>query len=64
MIFNASYVCLHAFLLCRESPDPDHERWTSYFLSGSITAGIRARMGLNSHSKHLKIRTMFTVKIA
>jgi hypothetical protein len=23
MIFNASYVCLHAFLFHRESPDPD-----------------------------------------
>jgi hypothetical protein len=27
----------------------------------SITADIRVRSGLNTHSKHLKISTMFTV---
>jgi hypothetical protein len=28
MILNASYVCLHAFSLRRESPDPDPRRRT------------------------------------
>jgi hypothetical protein len=28
MILNASYVCLHAFWLCRESPDLDLGRRT------------------------------------
>jgi hypothetical protein len=28
---NASYLCLLAFLLHRESPDLDPERWTLYF---------------------------------
>jgi hypothetical protein len=37
MILNASYVCLHAFSLCRESPDLDPGRWTPHFCnSGSI----------------------------
>jgi hypothetical protein len=31
MILNASYVCLHAFLLRRESPDPDPGRRTPHF---------------------------------
>jgi hypothetical protein len=31
MILNASYVCLHAFTLCRESPNPDLGRWTPHF---------------------------------
>jgi hypothetical protein len=31
MVLNASYVCLHAFLLHRESPDPDPERQTPHF---------------------------------
>jgi hypothetical protein len=38
MVLNASYVCLHAFSLRRESPDPDPGRWTPYFWGGSITA--------------------------
>jgi hypothetical protein len=28
MVLDASYVCLHAFLLHRESPDLDPGRWT------------------------------------
>jgi hypothetical protein len=31
MVLNASYVCLHAFSLRRESPDPNPERWTPHF---------------------------------
>jgi hypothetical protein len=54
VVLNVSYVCLHAFSLHRESSDLDPERWTPYFWGGSITAGIRARSGLNTHSKHLK----------
>jgi hypothetical protein len=30
-VLNASYVCLHAFSLHRESPDPDSVRWTPLF---------------------------------
>jgi hypothetical protein len=37
MVLNASYVCLHAFSLRRESPDLDPERWTSHFWGGSVT---------------------------
>jgi hypothetical protein len=64
MVLNASYVCLHAFLLHRESPDPDPEKRTPHFWGGSVTAGIRARSGLNTHSKHIKIITTFTVRIS
>jgi hypothetical protein len=31
MVLNASYVCLHAFSLRRESPDPDPGRQTPHF---------------------------------
>jgi hypothetical protein len=31
MVLNASYVCLHAFSLRRESPDPDPGRRTPHF---------------------------------
>jgi hypothetical protein len=64
MVLNASYVCLHAFLLRRESPDPDPRRRTPHFWGGSVTAGMRARSGLNTHSKHIKITTMFSVRIS
>jgi hypothetical protein len=37
MVLNASYMCLYAFSLHRESPDPDPERWTRHFWGGSIT---------------------------
>ncbi len=37
MILNASYVCLHAFSLRRESPDPDPRRRTPHFWGGSVT---------------------------
>jgi hypothetical protein len=36
-VLNASYVCLHAFSLRRESPDPDPRRWTPHFWGGSVT---------------------------
>jgi hypothetical protein len=37
MVLNASYVCLHAFSLRRESHDPDPERRTPHFCAGSVT---------------------------
>jgi hypothetical protein len=37
MILNSLYLCLHAFSLHRESPDPDPGRWTPHFWGGSIT---------------------------
>jgi hypothetical protein len=46
-----------AFSLHRESTDLDPGRWTPHFWGGSITTGIRARSGLNTYSKHLKITT-------
>jgi hypothetical protein len=38
MVLNALYVCLHAFLLHRESPDPDLGRRTPHFWGGSVTS--------------------------
>jgi hypothetical protein len=46
MVLNASYVCLHAFSLRWESPDPDPGRWTAHFLDGSITLGLRLNKAL------------------
>jgi hypothetical protein len=37
MVLNASYVCLYAFSLHRESPDLDPGRWTPHFQGGSVT---------------------------
>jgi hypothetical protein len=37
MVLNASYVCLHAFSLRRESPNPDPRRRTPHFGGGSVT---------------------------
>jgi hypothetical protein len=37
MVLNVSYVCLHAFSLRWESPDPDPERQTLHFWEGSAT---------------------------
>jgi hypothetical protein len=37
MVLSASYVCLHAFSLRRESPDLDPGRQTPHFLGGSVT---------------------------
>jgi hypothetical protein len=64
IVLNASYVCLHAFLLRRESLDPDPGRWIPHFWGGSVTAGIRVRSRLNTHSKHLKIAATFTVRVS
>jgi hypothetical protein len=61
MILNTSYVCLHVFSLSQESSDLDPGRRTPHFWGGSITAGIRARSGLGTHYKHLKIATTFMV---
>jgi hypothetical protein len=38
IVLNASYVCLQAYSLRQESPDPDPGRWTPHFWGGSITA--------------------------
>jgi hypothetical protein len=37
IVLNASYVCLHAFSLHRESPNLDPGRWTPHFRGGSVT---------------------------
>jgi hypothetical protein len=37
MVLNASYVCLHAFSLHREPPDPDPGRETPHLGGGSVT---------------------------
>jgi hypothetical protein len=37
IVLNTSYVCLHAFSLHRESPDPDPGRRTPHFRGGSVT---------------------------
>jgi hypothetical protein len=64
MILNASYMCLHAFSFRRESPDLDPGRQTPHFQGGFVTAGIRARSGLNTHFKHIKITITFTAGIS
>jgi hypothetical protein len=43
MVLNASYVCLHAFSLRRESPDPDPGRRTPHFWGGSVTRVSRSQ---------------------
>jgi hypothetical protein len=40
MVLNVSYVCLHAFLLRQESPDPDPGRRAPHFLGGSVAARV------------------------
>jgi hypothetical protein len=35
-VLNASYVCLHAFSLRQESPDPDPDRRTPHFWGGYV----------------------------
>jgi hypothetical protein len=39
IVLNASYVCLYAFSLHRESPDSDPGRRTPHFWGGSVTIG-------------------------
>jgi hypothetical protein len=63
MVLNASYVCLLHFHFIK-----NHSIWilkdrSPHFCSGSVTAGIRARSGLNTHYKHLKIATTFTERM-
>jgi hypothetical protein len=36
-LLNALYMCLHAFSLHRESPNPDPQRQTPHFWGGSVT---------------------------
>jgi hypothetical protein len=50
------------FSLHRESPDLDPRRRTPHFWGGSVIAGIRARSGLITHSKDLKITTSIMVR--
>jgi hypothetical protein len=42
MVLNASYVCLHAFSLRRESPDPNSRRRTPHFWGGSVRSTYKA----------------------
>jgi hypothetical protein len=49
MILNASYVCLHAFSLRRESPDPNPRRRTPHFWGGFVTTSSNQ----NSHLLNL-----------
>jgi hypothetical protein len=52
MILNASYVCLHAFLLHRESLDLDPGRRAPHFWGGSVTFGLLLFKVLDSFSDH------------
>jgi hypothetical protein len=62
MVLNALYVCLlhsrfvehHPMWILEDGP----------LISEAVLSqnGIRARLGLNTHSKHLKIATMFTMR--
>jgi hypothetical protein len=57
------FVCVFdVFSLHRESLDLDPRRRTPHLRGGSVIVGIRARSGLNTHSKHLKIATTFMVR--
>jgi hypothetical protein len=62
MVLNALYVCLHAFPLHQESPDPEDGPLISELVLSQN--GIRARSGLNTHSKHIKVTTTFMVRIS
>jgi hypothetical protein len=53
-----------AFSFHQESPYLDPERWTPHFLGASVITSIRARSESNTHSKHLKIVTMFIVTLS
>jgi hypothetical protein len=61
MSLYASYVCLSIPASSR-IPWSILRRWTPHLWGGYVTVGNRARSGLNTHSKHLKIATMFTVR--
>jgi hypothetical protein len=45
IILNASYVGLHTFSLCPESPNPDPERRTPHFWGGSVTPASKKLIG-------------------
>jgi hypothetical protein len=62
IVLNDLYVYLHAFSFRRESLDLDPRRQTPHFYDDYVTASIRARSGLNTHSKYPKITTTFTVR--
>jgi hypothetical protein len=62
LVLIASYVYLHAFLLHRESSDLDPADEPLIFEVVLSHNGIRDRLGINIHSKHLKITTTFTVR--
>jgi hypothetical protein len=62
MVLNASYVCLHAFSLRRESPDPDPERRTPHFWGGSVTVKMTTMMrSKRSPSKGVAFPSLFLV---
>jgi hypothetical protein len=56
MVLNASYVCLHALSLHRESPDPDPGRWTPHFWGGSVTQTPLKEMLTMPHAACLSLR--------
>jgi hypothetical protein len=62
--WNSDFICsvcvFAAFSLHQESPNLDPRRRNPHFCD-SITVGIRARSGLNTHSYHLKIATTIMV---
>jgi hypothetical protein len=54
MILNASYVCLHAFSLRRESPVPDPRRRTPHFWGGFVTHTLITRVShLRKRETHI-----------
>jgi hypothetical protein len=52
MVLNASYMCLHTFLLHRESPGPHPGRRTPHFWGGSVTCNL-------AHMNIYELRTIW-----
>jgi hypothetical protein len=65
MVLNTLYVCLTHSLFVKNHPIwiLEDGSLVSRGGGGVVTASIRARSGLNIHSKHLKITTKFTVRM-
>jgi hypothetical protein len=65
MVLNDSYVCLHAFLLRRESLDLDPERQAHHYWGSSVTIRIKwcfQRRSKNSIKLHDDGRTVLGVR--
>jgi hypothetical protein len=62
MSLYASYLCLR-ILASSRIPRLILRWWAHEFQAVSVTAGIRGRLGLNTHSKHLKITTVLMVRM-